>query len=83
MSVLKVADFYYGAFLSALLNYGKKKSSLFDRAANKDSRRIYCLTTENSTEDYIILRKLLWPKIIRRKSLSIGSSILIKTKSKH
>lgn len=24
MSVLKVADFYYGAFLSALLNYGKK-----------------------------------------------------------
>ena len=57
MSVLKVADFYYGAFLSALLNYGKKKPSLFDRAANKDSRRIYCLTTENSTEDYIIFTK--------------------------
>lgn len=24
MSVLKVADFHYGAFLSALLNYGKR-----------------------------------------------------------
>lgn len=26
MSVLKVADVHYGAFLSALLNYGKKEA---------------------------------------------------------
>lgn len=37
MGVLKVADFYYGAFLSALLNFGKKKPSLFDKSENSDS----------------------------------------------
>ena len=32
MGVLTIADFHYGAFLSALLNYGKKKPSLFDKS---------------------------------------------------
>lgn len=45
MSVLKIADFYYGAFLSALLNYAGKKPSLFDQSS---SRRIYRLTTDNT-----------------------------------
>lgn len=33
MSVLKVADFYYGAFLSALLNYAAKSHLCLTRAA--------------------------------------------------
>ena len=57
MGVLKVTDFYYGAFLSALLNYGKKKPSIFNKPNKKDSRRIYCLTTDNSQQDYIIFTK--------------------------
>lgn len=56
MSVLKPVDFYYGAFLSALLNYAGKKPSLFD-APTTESRRIYCLTTDNSTKDYLIYTK--------------------------
>ena len=57
MSVLKIADFYYGAFLSALLNYGNKKPSLFDKSESNDSRRVYRLTTDNSPNDYIIFTK--------------------------
>lgn len=56
MSVLKPADFYYGAFLSALLNYAGKKPSLFD-SSTTDSRRIYCLTTDKSKQDYLIYTK--------------------------
>lgn len=56
MGILKVADFYYGAFLSALLNYGGKKPSLFDNAAT-NSRRIYRLATSNSLNDYIFYTK--------------------------
>jgi len=54
MAMLKTADFYYGAFLSALLNYAGKKPSLFDKT---ESRRIYKITTENSKKDYIIFTK--------------------------
>lgn len=54
MGVLKPADFYYGAFLSALLNYAGKKPSLFDQSP---SRRIYRLTTQNSSCDYMIYTK--------------------------
>ena len=57
MGVLKIADFHYGAFLSALLNYGKKKPSLFDKSESNDSRRVYRLTTDNSPNDYIIFTK--------------------------
>lgn len=57
MSMLNKVDFYYGAFLSALLNYGRQKPSLFDKCDNNDSRRIYRLTTESSTNDYIIFTK--------------------------
>lgn len=53
---LRKVDFYYGAFLSALLNNAKKKPSLFDEAPT-DTRRIYRLTTENSSTDYIIYTK--------------------------
>ncbi len=56
MSVLKIADFYYGAFLSALLNYAGKKPSLFDQSS---SRRIYRLTTDNTPKDYMIYTKLV------------------------
>jgi hypothetical protein len=54
MAMLKAADFYYGAFLSALLNYAGKKPSLFDET---ESRRIYKITTQNSTKDYIVFTK--------------------------
>lgn len=54
MGVLKPVDFYYGAFLSALLNYAGKKPSLFDET---DSRRIYCLSTQQSGKDYYIYTK--------------------------
>ena len=57
MGVLTIADFHYGAFLSALLNYGKKKPSLFDKSESNDSRRVYRLTTDNSPNDYIIFTK--------------------------
>ena len=39
MCMLKISDFYYGSFLSALMNTAGKKPSLFDRTEN-DSRRI-------------------------------------------
>ena len=52
--MLKTTDFYYGAFLSVLLNYANKKPSLFDKT---DSRRIYRITTENSKKDYMIFTK--------------------------
>ena len=47
MCKLKVADFYYGAFLSALLNTPGGRPSLFDKT---DSRRIYRLETNNNEE---------------------------------
>ena len=63
MSVLKIADFYYGAFLSALLNYAGKKPSLFDQSS---SRRIYRLTTDNTPKDYMIYTKY----VLARKNKS-------------
>lgn len=57
-TALKTFDFYYGAFLSALLNYGKQKPSLFD-VPPTDSRRVYRLTTENTANDYIIFAKFV------------------------
>ena len=54
MAMLKNADFYYGAFLSALLNYAGKKPSLFDKT---ESRRIYKIATENSKKDYMVFTK--------------------------
>ena len=53
---LRKVDFYYGAFLSALLNNAKKKPSLFDDEPT-DNRRIYRLTTERSNVDYVIYTK--------------------------
>ena len=49
MCKLKVADFYYGAFLSALLNTPGGRPSLFDETS---SRRIYRLETNNNKECY-------------------------------
>ena len=46
---LKVADFHYGAFLSALLNTPGGRPSLFDETG---SRRIYRLETNNNSECY-------------------------------
>lgn len=57
MGVLQACDFYYGAFLSALLNYAGKKPSLFDGVPQEKNRRVYCLTTQNSHQDYIIYTK--------------------------
>ena len=53
MYKLKVADFYYGAFLSALLNTPGGRPSLFD---DTDSRRIYCLETNNNEECYFFAK---------------------------
>lgn len=49
MCKLKIADFYYGAFLSALLNTPGGRPSLFDETG---SRRIYRLETNNNEECY-------------------------------
>ncbi len=56
MSMVKKADYYYGAFLSSLLNSAGKKPSLFERSEN-DSRRIYVVNTENSSNPYVIFAK--------------------------
>ena len=56
MCKLKLSDFYYGAFLSALLNSGKAKPSLFDDVDTK-SRRIYRFATEQSEQDHIVFTK--------------------------
>ena len=56
MGNLLKSDFYYGAFLSALLNNGKAKPSLFDDTKNK-SRRIYKFATEQSDKDHIVFTK--------------------------
>jgi hypothetical protein len=61
MSLLKTSDFYYGAFLSALIN-GGVRPSLFDDAPN---RRIYRLTTNNSKQEYLIVAKYVRP--VQRK----------------
>lgn len=52
MCKLKVRDFYYGAFLSALLNTPDRHLVLFDGKGKKD-RRIYCLETNLSGELFI------------------------------
>ena len=49
MCKLKAADFYYGSFLSALLNTPGGRPSLFDETG---SRRIYRLETNNNDECY-------------------------------
>ena len=53
MCKLKAADFYYGAFLSALLNTPGGRPSLFDET---DSRRIYCLETNNNEECFLFAK---------------------------
>lgn len=53
MCKLKARDFYYGAFLSALLNTPGGKPSLFDET---DSRRIYCLETNNNDECFFFAK---------------------------
>lgn len=50
MCKLRLADFYYGAFLSALLNSPGGRPSLFDETP---SRRIYKLETNNCQECYL------------------------------
>lgn len=50
MCKLKVHDFYYGAFLSALLNTSKSRPVLFDETG---SRRIYSLETDAHGECYV------------------------------
>jgi hypothetical protein len=62
MCKLKVADFYYGAFLSALLNTPGGHPSLFDESG---SRRIYCLETNNNEECYFFAK---YVTDIKRKS---------------
>jgi len=59
MGILKTSDFYYGAFLSALLNTAGKKPTLIDRDEKSDSRRVYRLTTDSGTEDCTIFAKYL------------------------
>ena len=54
MGNLKKTDFYYGSFLSALLNSAGKTPSLFDET---DSRRIYKVTTENSPTEHTVIVK--------------------------
>lgn len=53
MCKLKVADFYYGSFLSALLNTPGGRPSLFDETG---SRRIYRLETNNNEECYFFAK---------------------------
>lgn len=53
MCKLKNTDFYYGAFLSALLNNPNGRPSLFDET---NSRRIYCLETNNNGECYFFAK---------------------------
>ena len=53
MSKLKVADFYYGAFLSDLLNTPGGRPSLFDETG---SRSIYRLETNNNEESYFFAK---------------------------
>ena len=52
MSILRKADFYYGAMLSCLINNGLAPMII----EPGDSRRIYSLTTNN--DDYKIYAKL-------------------------
>lgn len=79
MSVLKIADFYYGAFLSALLNYAGKKPSLFDQSS---SRRIYRLTTDNTPKDYMIYTKYVLARKTSQMNLTTGSFSSQKRKSR-
>ena len=58
MCMLKISDFYYGSFLSALMNTAGKKPSLFDRTEN-DSRRIYRVTTDGNPQDCVVYAKYL------------------------
>ena len=53
MCKLNVADFYYGAFLSALINAPGGKPSLFDKT---DSRRIFRFETNNHEECYFFAK---------------------------
>ena len=53
MCKLKVADFYYGAFLSALLNTPGSRPSLFDETG---SRRIYHLETNNNDGCFLVAK---------------------------
>ena len=53
MCKLKVQDFYYGAFLSALLNTSGSRPVLFDETG---SRRIYRLDTNNMSECYVFTK---------------------------
>lgn len=59
MCKLNVSDFYYGAFLSALLNASGSRPVLFDESG---SRRIYRLETDNGGESYV------YAKFVTQKS---------------
>ena len=67
MCKLKNTDFYYGAFLSALLNNPNGRPSLFDET---NSRRIYCLETNNNGECYFFAKY-----VTARKSASYRNCI--------
>lgn len=66
MCKLKIADFYYGAFLSALLNTPGGRPSLFDESG---SRRIYRLETNNNEECYFFAK---YVTDIKNKSASFN-----------
>lgn len=53
MCKLRMNDFYYGAFLSALLNTSGSRPVLFDETG---SRRIYLLETNNAGECYVFAK---------------------------
>ena len=59
MCKLKTADFYYGAFLSALLNTPGGRPSLFDGIG---SRRIYHLETNNNEGCYFYTKYVIAQK---------------------
>ena len=62
MCYLKTSDFYYGAFLSALMNTAEINLCLFER--NKtDSRRTYRITTNKA--EYTVFAKYVKPTVSR------------------
>ncbi|ADD03134.1 conserved hypothetical protein [Thermoanaerobacter italicus Ab9] len=61
MSILRKADFYYGAMLSCLINNGLAPMII----EPGDSRRIYSLTTNN--DDYKIYAKYVSKPLKRQK----------------
>ena len=54
MAKLTLRDFYYGSFISCLLNSKGIKPSLFD---DTPSRRIFKIATDKTKEDYLVFTK--------------------------